>query len=187
MDATATGLLSPDSSMSIRVPIQLRDGTEVHLHAMRGDDAAALLRFHHQLSPETTYLRFFSVHPELSAQELEHFTHVDHQDREAIVASVVEEIIGVARFDRIDGTNVAEAAFVIADPWQGEGLGTALFERLAERASEVGIDRFVAEVLPHNRRMLDVFFHAGHPASSCLRDGYVHVEVDLRSDGDGSE
>ena len=142
--------------MSIRVPIQLRDGTEVHLHAMRGDDAAALLRFHHQLSPETTYLRFFSVHPELSARELEYFTHVDHQNREAIVATVDDMIIGIARFDRIDETNDAEAAFVIADAWQGEGLGTALFHRLAERAREVGIDRFVAEVLPHNRRMLDI-------------------------------
>ena len=187
MDATATGLLSPDSSMSIREPIWLRDGTEVHLHAMCGDDAAALLRFHHQLSPETTYLRFFSVHPELSARELEQFTHVDHQNREAIVATVDDEMIGVARFDRIDGSNDAEAAFVIADRWQGEGLGTALFHRLAERACEVGIDRFVAEVLPHNRRMLDVFFHAGQPVTSCLRDGDVHLEVELGPDGDGRD
>ena len=172
-------LLSPDASTSIRVPIQLRDGTEVHLHAMRGDDAAALLRFHHQLSPETTYLRFFSVHPELSSRELEHFTHVDHRDREAIVATVDEEIVGVARFDRLAGGRDAEAAFVIADVWQGEGLGTALFDRLAARARELGVERFTAEVLPHNRRMLNLFHHSGLPVTARLRDGVVHVVLDL--------
>jgi GNAT superfamily N-acetyltransferase len=176
----ATGLLSPDASMSIRVPIRLQDGTEVHLHAMRGDDAAALLRFHHQLSPETTYLRFFSVHPELSPRDVEYFTHVDHRDREAIVATVDEEIIAVARFDRVAGGRDAEAAFVIADVWQGEGLGKALFDRLAARAREVGVDRFTAEVLPHNRRMLNLFHHSGLPVTARMQDGVVHVVLDLR-------
>ena len=133
-------------------------------------------------SPETTYLRFFSVHPELSARELERFTHVDHQNREAIVATVDDMIIGVARFDRIDGTNDAEAAFVDRGRLgRARASGTALFHRLAERAREVGIGRFIAEVLPHNRRMLDVFFHAWYPVTSCLRGGDVHIEVDLQA------
>jgi RimJ/RimL family protein N-acetyltransferase len=177
MDATA--LLPPDAS-SMREPIELRDGTEVHLHAMGGDDAAALLRFHHRLSPETTFLRFFSVHPELSSRELERFTHVDHHDREAIVATVDEEIVGVARFDRLTGGGRdAEAAFVVADVWQGEGLGTALFDRLAARARELGVERFIAEVLPHNRRMLDLFHRSGLPVTARLQDGVVHVVLDL--------
>jgi RimJ/RimL family protein N-acetyltransferase len=180
MDATA--LRSPDASISIRVPIELREGTEVRLHAMRGDDADALLRFHHQLSPETTFLRFFSVHPGLSSQELDRFTHVDHRDREAIVATVDEEIVGVARFDRLPGSGDAEAAFVIADVWQGEGLGTALFHRLAARARELGVERFTAEVLPHNRRMLNLFHHSGLPVTARLRDGTVHVVLDLGDD-----
>jgi RimJ/RimL family protein N-acetyltransferase len=177
MDATAR--LSPEMSTSILVPIELRDGTEVHLHAMRGDDADALLRFHHQLSAETTHLRFFAVHPELSSRELEHFSQVDHQDREAIVATVDEEIVGVARFDRLGGGRDAEAAFVVADIWQGEGLGTALFGRLVARARELGVERFTAEVLPHNRRMLNLFLHSRFPVTACHRDGVVHVVLDL--------
>jgi len=173
------GLLSPDASMSIREPIQLRDGTEVRLHAMRGEDDGALLRFHQQLSPETVYLRFFAVHPELSSRELERFTHVDHCDREAIVATVDDEIVGVARFDRLGGGRDAEAAFVVADVWQGEGLGTALFGRLADRARELGIERFTAEVLPHNRRMLNLFHRSGLPVTARLRDGVVDVVLDL--------
>ena len=178
----ATGLLSRDVPISIHAPIELRDGTDVHLHAMHGDDAAALLRFHHRLSPETTVLRFFSVHPELSSHELEYFTNVDHQDREAIVATVDEEIVGVARFDRLDPGTDAEAAFVVADVWQGEGLGSALFGRLAARARAVGVERFTAEVLPHNHRMLNLFHSSGLPVTARFQDGVVHVVLDLGED-----
>lgn len=159
--------------------IELRDGTRVGLHPMHADDAASLLRFHGSLSTETTHLRFFTVHPELSSTELHRFTHVDHRDREAIVATVCGEIVGVARFDRLDDPDDAEVAFVVADSWQGRGLGTVMFERLAERARDAGISRFVAETLPHNRRMLAVFHHAGLPVTSEIRDGVVHLVIDL--------
>ena len=80
------------------------------------------------------------------------------------------------------GGRDAEAAFVIADVWQGEGLGTALFDRLAARARELGVERFTAEVLPHNRRMLNLFHHSGLPVTARLRDGVVHVVLDLGDD-----
>ena len=179
METCEAPVQEPDPSASMLAPIHLSDGTEVQLHAMSGADADALLRFHHGLSPETTYFRFFSVHPNLSDRELEHFTHVDHQNREAIVATVDGQIVGVARFDRSEDGRDAEAAFVIADLMQGEGLGTALFHRLAARAREVGVEHLTAEVLPHNQRMLNVFRHAGLPITTRLRDGVVHVVLDL--------
>jgi len=157
----------------------LHDGTAVEFHAMQPRDSEALVRFHHTLSTETTYLRFFSVHPELSAKELDRFTHVDHREREAIVATVGGEIVGVARFDRIDGSGDAEIAFVIADSWQGRGLGTALFERLAERARGLGFIRFVADTLAHNRPMLTLFHHSGLPIESSFRDGVCRVTLTL--------
>jgi RimJ/RimL family protein N-acetyltransferase len=162
-----------------RRPIVLRDGTEVQLHAMRPQDAGPLLQFHGGLSPETTYLRFFSVHPKLSEREVDRFTNVDHHDREALVATVDDQIVGIARFDRAGTSDEAEVAFVIADTWQGEGLGTALIERLACRARDVGVSRFTAEVLPHNHRMLAVFRHTGWPITSGFRDGVVHLELEL--------
>jgi len=158
---------------------ELRDGSTVRLHPMCAADAAGLLRFHSTLSPETTYLRFFSVHPWLSDDELYRFTHVDHTAREAIVATAGDEIVAVARFDRLEDALEAEVAFVVADSWQELGLGTVLFRRLADRARELGVSRFVAEVLPHNRRMLAVFHHSGLPARSELRDGVVHLVLDL--------
>ncbi len=161
------------------VPITLRDGTAVDLHAMRNEDAAGLLRFHHRLSAATTYLRFFTIHPELTVDELERFTHVDHHDREAIVATVDGAIVGVARFDRLDDPETAEVAFVIADRWQGIGLGSALLDRLVQRARAEGLTRLVAESLATNGRMVSVFTHARLPVRTAFRDGSVHMELEL--------
>jgi RimJ/RimL family protein N-acetyltransferase len=159
--------------------VTLRDGTAVAVRPMHRVDDDRLLRFHRTLSADTTYLRYFSPHPQLSTDEVRRFTHVDHRDREAIVAIVDDEIVGVARFDRLEHGVDAEAAFVVADTWQGRGLGTALFRCLAERAVTLGVDRFTAETLPRNRRMLAVFTHAGLPHSTSLSSGVVDVVIDL--------
>ncbi len=161
----------------------LPDGSVVTLVPMGPADAQRLVRFHSGLSPETVYRRFFSFHPELSPTELYRFTHVDHRDREAIVASDGSEIVGVARFDREDDPTAAEVAFVVADPWQGRGLGSVLFQRLADRARAAGVQRFVADTLPDNLRMLAVFHHAGLPCTSRSSDGVVHLELALGPPG----
>ena len=159
--------------------VRLKDGSSVSLVPMEPSEEARLLRFHHGLSAETIRRRFFSIHPELSPAELHRFTHVDHVDREAFVALDGGEIVAVARFDRIGGGTDAEVAFVIADSWQGRGLGSALLARLIERARQLGITRFVAETLPENRRMLGVFRHAALPITERVRDGVVDVTIEL--------
>jgi GNAT superfamily N-acetyltransferase len=163
--------------------VQLRDGSTIALLPMGPDEEARLVRFHHRLSPETTRRRFFSIHPELSSDELHRFTHVDHVDREAIIAVADGEIVAVARFDRIGGGADAEVAFVVADSWQGRGLGPVLLSRLAERAGQLGVARFVAETLHDNRRMLSVFRHAGYPITERLEDGVVDVTIELSEGG----
>lgn len=170
---------STDPDRDPAVVVSLRDGTPVELLAMDPSDEPRLLRFHGTLSADTTYLRYFSPHPTLSPDELHRFTHVDHRDREAVVALADDEIVGVARFDRIDNGPEAEVAFVVSDPWQGRGLGTALFQHLVGRAVAAGVERFTAETLPRNRRMLAVFCHAGLPHQTRFADGVVEVVIDL--------
>jgi GNAT superfamily N-acetyltransferase len=121
----------------------------------------------------------FSFHPELRPDELHRFKHVDHHDREALVAVVGGEIVAVGRFDRIGDGSEAEVAFVVADSWQGRGICTILFERLTARAREVGVERFVAETLAHNGRMLAVFRHTGLPITELLCGDVVHLTLDL--------
>ena len=143
--------------------------------------AAALVRFHESLSPATTRSRFFVAHPHLTIEEVTRFTEVDHDEREALVVLDGDrELVAVARFDRLaPGSAVAEVAFVVADAWQHRGIGAAVFGALVERATELGVRRFVADTLAGNRAMRTVFRHAGYPLTEVVADGVVQVTIEL--------
>ena len=155
---------------------------DIEIRPMHRTDGGRLMRFHRRLSAETTRLRFFTFHPELSAAELHRFTHVDHHDREAVVAVQGDEIIAVGRYDHDPGSDDAEVAFVVEDAWQGTGVGHRLFDELALRARAEGIERLTAQTLAENRRMLMLFHHCGYPVRHRFDDGVIDVEIDLQVD-----
>ncbi|MGN6333660.1 MAG: bifunctional acetate--CoA ligase family protein/GNAT family N-acetyltransferase [Motilibacteraceae bacterium] len=158
--------------------VVLRDGGTAHLRPITPADADALRTFHRRQSPQSTYFRFFAPYPELTDRDVERFTRVDHHDRVAIVATIGPDIIGVVRWDRT-APHEAEVAFNISDAHQGRGLGSVLLEHAAAAARERGVTRFVAEVLPANRKMLGVFKDAGYQVSSAFEDGVVSLHFDL--------
>ena len=156
----------------------LRDGATAHLRPINPEDADSLERFHEGQSAESIYLRYFAPMPRLSKRDVYRFTHVDHADRVAFVCTLGDHIVGIARYDRID-ENSAEVAFNVSDAHQGRGLSSVLLEHLAAAARENGIHRFVAEVLPRNRKMLTVFREAGYEIASHFDDGVIAVEFEL--------
>ena len=97
----------------------------------------------------------------------------------ALVDEDGERVVAVANYVRLRDPKLAEAAFAVADEHQGRGVGTRLLEQLAERAAEVGIERFVAYVLPDNRAMLGVFEAAGFQLTRELEGGEVEVQFPI--------
>src|SRR5689334_449286 len=131
---------------------------------------------HSKFSERTRYLRYFSPYPRIPPRDLERFVNVDHHDREAFVVAAGADLIAVGRYERLGaGAPEAEVAFVVADEYQGRGIGSVLLEHLAAAAREVGIERFVAEVLPQNAKMLNVFADAGYEVDRRYADGVVHL------------
>jgi RimJ/RimL family protein N-acetyltransferase len=156
--------------------VTLNDGRGVHLRPIRADDAPRLRALYERLSPESLYYRFFSPVPPPTDRQLRLLTEVDYDRRMAVVATVGGDVVGVARYDRIDGDPAAaEVAVIVQDDLQGHGLGTTLMQRLAEMATERGVERFTATVLPENQRVLGMFersFDVNHE----LVDGNISLE-----------
>jgi GNAT superfamily N-acetyltransferase len=157
----------------------LADGTPVRIRSIRPADAEALRAFHGRLSPESIVLRFFGPHPRLSESEVDHFTHVDGNNRVALVAEQAGQIVAVCRYDRAPGCDEAEVAFVVDDAHQHRGLGTVLLQHLAGAARSRGIRRLVADTLTENYRMLNVFRHAGFPRTFTRASEVLHVVMDI--------
>jgi RimJ/RimL family protein N-acetyltransferase len=154
--------------------VVLADGGKAHVRPIEPTDADRLRRFGSRLSPDTVYMRFFSI-VTLSDRDIEHLTTVDHDDRVALIALVDDEIVGVARYTRLTAPTDAEVAVVIEDAHQGRHLAPVLLERLSAAARERGIERFCALVLPENRRMIHVLLGMVPTAERHLSDGYVEL------------
>ncbi len=162
--------------MSRAADVLLADGMTVHLRPIRPEDAEAVVAMHSRFSERTRYLRYFSPYPRIPARDLRRFVNVDHRDREALVVAAGDDLIAVGRYERLgEAAADAEVAFVVEDAYQGRGVGSVLLEHLAAAARDAGVERFVAEVLPQNSAMLNVFADAGYEVSRRYADGVVHL------------
>ncbi len=160
--------------------VVLRDGTTLHLRPIRADDGPGLLALYDRLSSDSLYFRFFAV-PDKDAGKAEYLAHVDYERRYALVAETEGGIVGVARWEQfVDRPTHAEVAFTVADAFQGRGLGSLLFQRLAALARARKITVFEAEVLKNNERMLRLFARTG--LTSTTRDGGKTLTILLALD-----
>ena len=117
---------------------------------VRADDGPRFCRLWERLSPETIYRRFHAPlrRPPPGAQR---FVDVDHDLREAVVAVVGTDVVGVARYDRSPGDrSTAEVAVLVEDSWQGMGVGRQLVQELSGIAGRRGVRTFTATVQPDN-------------------------------------
>jgi RimJ/RimL family protein N-acetyltransferase len=133
--------------------VRLRDGTLVTLRPVRPTDAAALRAFLHELSPESRYLRFQAHVSDLSEAQWKYLVSADGRNHVAVIAWIGRVVVGVGRFIRLDQSDKAEVAFVVADALQRRGLGSLLRDELLAAASRSGIRSFRAEVMEGNRGM----------------------------------
>ena len=160
--------------------ISLSDGTRLTLRPIEGEDTERLMAMHRRLSPGTVRRRFFAMLPELAPTQAFRFTHVDGTDRAAVVAvNEAGDLVGVARYDRFEGTGDAEVAVVVQDDYQHRGLGTALLTELTGYARAHGIERFVADVLMENSPMFATFIDVGLVGTSEYGSGVAHLVMTL--------
>ncbi len=139
---------------------QLGDGTPVTLRPIRPEDAEMVRAFVRGLSDETRYLRYLSTQRELTPAMTAHFTQIDYDREMALIAVVgagaADTMVGVARYAiNPDGVS-CEFALVVADAWQGRGVGHKLLTTLMEEARNKGLHSMEGDVLAINSNMLQL-------------------------------
>ena len=157
----------------------LVDGSGVHLRPILPGDAHRLADFHRSLPADGVQVPMFGSKARLTGTGYEQLVRVDYVDTMALVALVRERLVGIARYVRLEQPEDADVAFVVAEEFQGHGVGTLLLESLAAYAREQGISQFLAEMLPDNSVMFGVFEDAGMTEASRLVHGIVRVRLDL--------
>jgi len=164
--------------------IEVRDGTKLHLRPIVAEDEALLHDAVAAMSERTVYFRFFSPIKRMSDALAHRLAVVDYNDRFAIVATShrptgKERIVGVARYDRARGTDVAEVAVAVIDEYQRRGLGSVLLAELARVARAHGIKTFSLIVLPENREMLGLLRKMGWIHQARLAGGVYEISFEL--------
>lgn len=169
---------------NIRKVLRLEDDREITIRPIQPEDAGIEQDFVQHLSPETRRRRFLAAIRELTPRALERFTHPEYPQEQALIATIkeagVEKEIGVARYAGEPGGVHAEFAIVIADEWQGKGLGRRMMQDLLEAATTAGMRHLEGLVLRDNRQMLQMVQDLGFRVENDPEDSdLVYVRIKL--------
>jgi GNAT superfamily N-acetyltransferase len=168
----------PASRPSVPELVTLRDGSSVTVRAVGPGDEASLQTFLTGLCANSLRLRFFTGGTNIASAA--HWAAGTPTDRYGLLAhDETGVLVAHAVYVKLDQTR-AEVAVEVADHLHGRGLGTILMQRIGAVAQKRGITHFVAEVLPENRAMLNVF-RDGFDAHVALHEGIDMVEFSTSS------
>ena len=137
---------------------QLKDGQKVLIRPIRPEDEDLHHELFKSLSRQTNYFRFFSYRRHLTHEQAARFTQIDYDREMAIIALIKdsgkERSIGVNRLTYQARNDQHEFAIVVADEFQGTGVGAILMKRLLEIARDRKIKQIIGIVLAENLKMI---------------------------------
>jgi RimJ/RimL family protein N-acetyltransferase len=152
--------------------VVLADGASVVVRDAQCEDWEALRRMYLGLTDRTRYLYFCAGVPanETWAERFAALGRADGQVSYALVVTVDDAVVGLARFDRGADGRSAEIGLLLADEWQSRGLGRVVLNRLTAEARRRAIGVFTGHALWENRRILRLVRSAfPHMSQDCTQ------------------
>ncbi|GFM84604.1 acetyltransferase [Pseudomonas cichorii] len=164
---------------------ELNDGTHLLIRPIQEDDRQREFGFITSLSPQTHHFRFLSPNNEPAPLALDQIMDIDYQQRMTYVALIMEDNhqlteIGLSRYAATEGDYCCECAVVVAEKWQGVGLGKLLMQHLMNAARLNGFYRMFSIDSVRNSRMFGLARALGfecHPDP--LERGQVVYKIEL--------
>ncbi|MFA4936602.1 MAG: GNAT family N-acetyltransferase, partial [Candidatus Methanoperedens sp.] len=165
---------------------KLRDGRTVILRPIKPEDEPLWLEMFRNFSQESIHFRLFQtvigpVAHEYSAR----YCNIDYDRELAIVAEIEDEgkrkMLGVVRLNIDPAENAGELSFIVADPWQGQGLGSKMVDYMIEICRDKQLEKISAVMLSDNYRAIKLFQEMGFTIES-LDDGTQRAVLDLKEE-----
>ena len=138
---------------------------KVVLRPIRPEDEEVEKEMIEKFSEQTQRFRFFRHVKEVSHDMLVQYTHNDYDREIGLAAEIVEDgkkkFAGVVRLISDPYEDSAEFAIVLADPWQGFGLGNKMMDYMLELAKRRNVKKVYGYFLEDNFVMKEMFEKRG--------------------------
>lgn len=158
------------------------EGIPIIVRPIRPDDKPRVTKLLKSLSPLSIHLRFFSSIQDFSDQMIHRLTQVDCRYEIVLVAlDLCGNMLGKSTICIMDDRKHAEFAVLVADQWQGKGIGAALLKRCLMLAKKRGVETVWGRVLCENSKMLALGKKLGFVKKPTLEANEYELVIDLRN------
>jgi acetyltransferase len=164
---------------------KMRDGRTVLLRPIKPEDEPLWLEMFRNFSEESIRFRFFQIIKDTPHEVRVRYCNIDYDREIAIVAELTEngqrKILGVVRVSLEPDRKSGEIAFIVADPWQGLGLGTKMVDYTIEICKDMGVETIYGIMLPDNHRAINLTRKMGFTLKY-MDDGTVKGILNLKEE-----
>jgi acetyltransferase len=167
---------------------KLRDGRTVLLRPIKPEDEPLWLEMFQNFSEESIRYRFFQIIKDTPHEVRVRYCNIDYDREMAIVAELDEgghrKILGVVRVGLEPDGKSGEIAFIVADPWQGLGLGTKMIDHMIDVCKDMRVETLYAIMLPDNMRAINLMKKMGFTIKH-VEEGTVKGILNLMEESEG--
>ncbi len=165
--------------------IVLDSGVPVLIRPIRPEDEPLVYNLFTTLSEETIVFRFNQRLTDMPHERLARYCQLDYERDLAFVAvlkdsSEKERIIADVRMAKMPDLETAELAILVADEWQGQGIGSVLIDYCVGIARELGLRTLWMEILRTNSKMLHLAKGSGF-TEAFTDDDMVRVVLEFEA------
>ena len=162
---------------------KLRDGRTVILRPIKPEDEPLWLEMFRNFSEQSIRYRFFRIIKDTPHEMRVRYCNIDYDREIAIVAELTEDrrrkILGVVRVPIEPDRKTGEIAVIVADPWQGLGLGSKMVDYMIEICKDRRLETIYAMMLGDNYRAINLMKKMGF-AIEYVGDGTVKGTLNLK-------
>ncbi|MFC1487492.1 acetate--CoA ligase alpha subunit [Thermoproteota archaeon] len=139
---------------------KLHDGRTVFLRPIKPEDEPLWLEMFQNFSEKSLRNRFFNVIKDAPHEMRVRYCNIDYDREIAIVAEISEDmrkkIVGVVRVPIEPNGKKGEIAFIVADPWQGLGLGSKMVDHVIEICKDKKLETIYAIMMNDNNNAINL-------------------------------